>query len=300
MSKPTIIAYGAHSCLVSPQLLCKNETSLRSRGKTVSKIFREKQTWKDEVKEGSKIIKIPDYHKYFIAPLQHCTVDESQKVIWRDCEKLIGEKPSNEPDLYQIVMNDGGISLKDYMKEKGHIDYREWIDILLKILICLKVLSENKLVHMDCKLANIVYDVDKKIVKLIDFGLTTSFEEVYIPVYKSRYMYWPIEFIMYEHCADNKRCDAAAIIEEFSGLLKNTIRIKSIKLHSHKVLRSEENLAKIDIYSIGITCVFIHSILRGVVPKSYENLVDRMSAIDCLKRISIDDAIVYVKKYCLD
>jgi len=167
----------------------------------------------------------------------------------------------------------------------------------------LKVLSDHKLVHMDCKLANIVYDVDKKIVKLIDFGLTTSFDEVYKPVYKDRYMYWPIEFIMYEQCADNKNCDATAIIDEFRSLLKNTImehRVKSVKIHSHKVLRSEENLAKIDIYTLGITCVFIHSILQGTVPKSYETLILRMSAIDCRKRISIDDAIVYVKKYCLD
>ena len=290
-----IIANGAHGCLVSPELLCKDESDNGiSHSKRVSKIFREKNTWEDEISETSKIKEIPNYDKYFIIPLKACVVHESQKSIWKKCEKLIGEKPANEKDLYQLVMRDGGISLYEYINK---IEFKEWIQIFLKILKCLKVLALHKLVHMDIKLRNIVYDHITNSVRLIDFGLTTSFDEVYVSVYKSRYIYWPIEFVLYEQCGDIKSLNA-----EFTRNIKYAPFVirKDTPFHSRDVLKSPKNLSKIDIYSLGIECMLTHSKIKGDIPKSYTDLVNRMCALNCLERISIDDAIVCVKKSCLN
>jgi serine/threonine protein kinase len=296
-----IIANGAHGCLVSPELLCKDDSDTRiPQSKRVSKIFREKKIWDDELVETSKIKEIPNYDKYFIVPLKACAVHESQIAIWKNCEKLIGKKPSNEKDLYQLVMRDGGLSLNDYIINR--IEFREWIHIFLKILKCLKVLSVHKLVHMDIKLNNIVYDPVTKSVRLIDFGLTTSFDEIYISVYKSRYIYWPIEFVIYEHCNDKNTCDIESVNSEFTRNIKYEpfVNQKHTPLHSRDVLKSPKNLSKIDIYSLGIECMFIHWKIKGDIPKSYTQLISRMCALNCLERISIDDAIVCVKKSCLN
>ena len=298
MNTPKVIANGAHACLVSPELLCKGENINTKRyGNRVSKIFREKDTWEGEKRETEKIKQIPNFQKYFITPLKECAVHESEVDIFKSCPVI--DKISEDGNLYQLVMNNGGVSLDTYILK---IDFREWASILLQILECLKVLSEHKLVHMDIKLNNIVYDPVTKSVRLIDFGLTTSFDEVYVSVYKSRYIYWPIEFVLYEQCDDKSTCDIKSLNADFTRNIKyeQFVIRKDTPFHSRDVLKSPKNLSKIDIYSLGIECMLMHSKIKGDIPKSYKDLVNRMCALNCLERISIDDAIVCVKKSCLN
>jgi serine/threonine protein kinase len=313
IKSPKVIATGAHGCIVSPSLLCK-EGSLHKEffentyeENTVSKIFREKSTWNDEITDSLKIRKITDYEKYFIVPSQGCEVDETEVGIWKSCEKLIGKKPEDEKNLYQLIMRDGGVSLNDYLIKTDSIEIKDWLEILLKVFKCLKVLAENKLVHMDAKLENIVYDETTKTVRIIDFGLTSSFNEVYKSVYKTPYLYWPIEFKIYEHCVDNNTCDINSIKENFITMFKkdNIQKLFSNhkvdeKININNEFLSYSNLAKIDIYSVGVSCIIMSRSMRirgdDSSINAYTMLLANMCKFDCVNRISIDDAITEAEK----
>lgn len=307
-----VIAKGHHGCIVAPALKCKNHT-VDINDNVVSKIFKEKKSWGLEYEESLKISKIKDYEKYFIVPFEACIVDDSQFGIWNDC-KIIKSEPVFR-ELYQVLMKKGGISLREYIAKKIHITIDEWFNVLLQILAALKILAENRLAHMDIKLDNIMYDGTT--VKLIDFGLTTSYDNIYDSVYKTSYLYWPIEFKIYENCIDRTTCFAhnlqnelmettlydrfQDIYNDFEFIPKNesqrfTLIEKIIKKSTKERLKSDEYLSKIDIYSLGITCMLIDkNLIRTYPGKDYNALVKAMCNIDCEKRISIDDAINIIK-----
>lgn len=343
-----IIAHGAHGCIVKA-LPCEikksdiiyepNEKYIRSLSTNtdnVSKIFINKDSWEMEQQEAEKITKIPDYQKYFIVPLAACSIDKNPEynVLWKKCEKKTEKTLDPEEDrLYHFILNNGGVSIAQYLGipspgEVQPVFLTDWLKILLQILKCLKVLAEAHLVHMDLKLENVVYNTKTGKVKLIDFGLTSSFKDVYYisDKYLEReiYPYWPIDFKIHQYCYH----DVIKVTEkEFKCNAKNieTIYMMGIidvynlcidygiidKDHSKQTeiienlingydtrdeLARTDNiyLAKIDIYSLGISCLYAHKYGRLKVSsgdKKYIELVRNMCNIDYRKRISIDDAI---------
>lgn len=183
--------------------------------------------------------------------------------------------------------------------------------MLRQILEALKILAVNRLAHMDIKLDNIMYDGNT--IKLIDFGLTTSYGAIYESVYKTSYIYWPIEFKIYEQCIDGSTCSTHNITNELmnatlynhyhkiykvfdfipnnKGKRFNLVE-KIIKKSTKERLNSDEYISIFDIYSLGIMCMMIEpKLLRTYPGTDYNVLVKAMCNIDCAKRISIDEAI---------
>lgn len=118
--KPKLVAQGNHGCLFRPALKCEKGkiNPMFTDDDTVSKvgkIFKETDSWESEVRANSLIMRIPDYKKYFITPLQSCIVDKSQKELYDTCVFDI-VKPVNVP---QIVMQDAGQSVYDYIYIKN-------------------------------------------------------------------------------------------------------------------------------------------------------------------------------------
>ena len=73
---------------------------------------------------------------------------------------IISERPTHCQDLFDLRKDKGGF-FTEYETRK-----------IVKTLVELVVKMENKnIVHRDLKLENILYDVDKDDIKLIDFGL---------------------------------------------------------------------------------------------------------------------------------
>jgi serine/threonine protein kinase len=307
--KHIIIGKGHHACIVRESLPCDPDRTIRefsqkmtTRHGNVSKIFKNVATWRDEINEVAKISKIESANEYFVVPVAACSVLESLKAnIVEGCD-IIEKVPDELP---QLIMPYGGVSLNEYIYLKStKISFAKWCNILLKILNCINILSLNKLVHMDLKKDNIVYDERKDMTRLIDFGLTESFEVLY-SYEKALYRYYPLEFII---ASKDKTDDihnkfSSQFTDQFSQHIKRFIYPSDVTFFKYdnelintsvETLKQDENLSKIDIYALGITCIELsEKINMDAVPvkDKYKSLVKKMAAVDFRKRISIKDAI---------
>lgn len=77
-------------------------------------------------------------------------------------------------DKHYIVMEYvDGITLKEYIVQKGRLDYREALDIAYQIADALQAAHEKNIVHRDIKPHNILVTEDRNI-KVTDFGIARS------------------------------------------------------------------------------------------------------------------------------
>ncbi|WP_193708203.1 protein kinase domain-containing protein [Alkalibaculum sporogenes] len=81
---------------------------------------------------------------------------------------------------YYLVSEDfGAVSLLQYC-QTTKLNMKEFLEIAIKTAKCLEYLHKNGVVHRDINPTNIVYNPEKKILKLIDFDISSefSFEEM--------------------------------------------------------------------------------------------------------------------------
>ena len=76
---------------------------------------------------------------------------------------------------FSILIEDfGGIPLSQYIKNND-IELKELLDIALKITKCIKYIHNNNVIHKDINPSNIMYNPDKKKIKLIGFEISSEF-----------------------------------------------------------------------------------------------------------------------------
>ena len=79
-----------------------------------------------------------------------------------------------EAGIYYIVMElVEGVTLKEYIKNKGHLPTREATSIALQISAGLEAAHNNGIIHRDVKPQNIIISTDGK-VKVADFGIARA------------------------------------------------------------------------------------------------------------------------------
>ena len=80
----------------------------------------------------------------------------------------------NEGDIHYIVMEYiDGVTLKEYLEEKGALDWKEAVNISIQICLAIKHAHENNIVHRDIKPHNILFTKDG-MVKVTDFGIARA------------------------------------------------------------------------------------------------------------------------------
>ena len=83
----------------------------------------------------------------------------------------------NEAGIHYIVMElVEGITLKNYISRKGHLEVRETIGISIQVAQGLEAAHEQKIVHRDIKPQNIIISREGK-VKVADFGIARATTE---------------------------------------------------------------------------------------------------------------------------
>jgi serine/threonine-protein kinase len=85
------------------------------------------------------------------------------------------QKVNNGNTIIIVMEFIDGISLRDYINEKGILQVKEAVYIFEKMLNAIKVLHnfKEKIIHRDLKPENIMLTRDLMNVKLIDFGIST-------------------------------------------------------------------------------------------------------------------------------
>ena len=207
--EPKVIGEGAYGCVHKPSLKCKDESIILDYNNKISKIMV-KESAESEMDEYIQINKIDPEKKYHISPIK-CIPEKNKKMLEQvlNCKK-IGERVEKYFDDYElIVMEYGGKDLyqlfkdpiNDTVQNRKRI-YEFWIQSV-NIFKAVQLFIKNGLIHHDLKPENIVYDEDKKSMKVIDFGLLKTKDRIIYDTESSDYGFamfyfnFPPEMIVY-------------------------------------------------------------------------------------------------------
>lgn len=73
-----------------------------------------------------------------------------------------------------VIEDFDAVSLDRYMKTK-RLETSDFLRIAIAITKCLEYIHQQRVIHKDINPSNIVYNPDKNVLKLIDFGIATEF-----------------------------------------------------------------------------------------------------------------------------
>jgi len=190
---PELIGQGTFGCVYSPPMKCKhrikNLKQSSDKGKNVSKLMR----YQDAVEELSSydmIEEIDPLSKFHLGKPQICEVartEDKKTCSVRDVDTL-------------LISKNGGKDLKQFLKmieEINEFSMSEFENIIsdlfvssLTIFEAISVLLQNQIIHHDIKPSNLVYEMNTKAMRLIDFGHMRRFKDDHTHKYWFNY---PIE-----------------------------------------------------------------------------------------------------------
>lgn len=223
-----LIATGSRSCIINPNIKCKNNRNKRRNKNSISKISFGDKAEENSIREKNinDIIKrIPGYKKWALIYDDICkppSYNDSVKID-KDINKCIKEEDTYElhggieskknelfEDSIMLIGEFGGETFGDYFNKKfSEINTikdleREFLILMKKmkgIFKGLVDLNDYEISHLDIKQNNIV--ISKKNFKFIDFGISSKFNDIehffkrgYHEFRTERIYYWyPIEYI---------------------------------------------------------------------------------------------------------
>lgn len=211
-----IVGQGSYGCVAKPSLKCTTDHDYTNK---VSKIM----TTRDAVSEQNEMAlfkKKKGIEKYTMAYPELCLPKKDKlfhKVI-KDCKadpvrieyKYTGKNPEGKK-ISLLLLDDGGVDLQNFsskvfpkLKEK---DKSIFFTSILNLLEGLIFFIDNKIIHHDLKLANIVYNIETGTCKYIDFGLMTTIPKFISSAKRSKnsmatsWSYYPTEI----GCSNNNK-----------------------------------------------------------------------------------------------
>tara|TARA_B110000971_G_C20026948_1_gene509368 strand:+ start:218 stop:1420 length:1203 start_codon:yes stop_codon:yes gene_type:complete len=200
LSGGKLLAEGGYGCVFSPGINC-NGKSMKNK-KYVSKIQRHDLSAKNEIQIGKKIEELSGYEDHFAPVLKYCEIDIAT-IEDKEKDKCSIFKKSNTSDY--IVMKLQYIEGEDFMdyliNQKNSIQLVSNIILSFNHLLKSLTMLESKfIVHYDLKGTNILYNINKEIPLLIDFGLSVNMltltneklKRIFY-VYAPEYYIWPLE-----------------------------------------------------------------------------------------------------------
>ena len=177
----SVIGEGAYGCIHKPSLTCK-EAKIKNYKNKVSKVL-EREDAKLELAEYNSIDIADKSHKYYLGKPVECSVDNTPTNISaiEKCKRG-AELLKHLNDLSLLIMEDGGINLKEYADMMSewpatleNVEKTErFIIEFHRIFHGITVFIEKGVLHFDMKPQNIVYNTKTNRMNIIDFGLTIS------------------------------------------------------------------------------------------------------------------------------
>jgi len=275
------IGEGTDGFVITPPVLCINELlNIKYSNFPVMKI-RMQITESNQKKILKELYKIDKSQNYFIYEIAGGLLNTD----FIDMDKIKIKHP------YGYFMSFGGeYNLEDYIKHNPEIlDITNVIFILQKILFNLDILLKLNIIHADLKFPNIM--ISNNNIKFIDFNLSFYKEDYQNNFMSSSYSAHPPFFnVLSEH--SNESFDFMydkfyKDVVKFDLEQLNNIDYKNINY----INSIEKYIDKIDIFSIGISFLWMYDIYPKYINTKFMDLLYNMTNIDMEKQYNIDQVI---------
>lgn len=177
-----LLGQGGYGCVFHPAILCENRKKKNDKEKFVTKIQQKNSAATSEFEISQKIKKILLYNIYYI-PIDHqCNVDiHAINIDTEDFNKCETFKRTNNPKYVSMQLKKiNGVDMIDYIKDfhKRTFFLKNITNSYGHLLIAIKKLADNGIVHFDLKFTNIMYSFESNLPLIIDFGLSIDISKV--------------------------------------------------------------------------------------------------------------------------
>lgn len=309
------IAEGSYGCVFSPPLKCLNNKKTTSS--QAGKIFYSKDSMKEEKELAEKINKIDPNGKWTIPYYGSCfiNVKETRQTDNIDkCNKYSKHIPITE----QLIYKNGGIDLNHFTNNfeffKNNVFIDDLIPLFYNLLKGLKSLNERQIAHCDIKPPNMLYDFNEFKLYIIDFGLTTPYNDISsfsnYNMLNHIYPYYPPEFKIYVQLIIHNKTNVNIndILENYTRYLPRgfldfmskyidiPLQIKQFALKCQKnkeVFKHKfktEYVSKIDVFSLGMTFIeiFYRLSIKSQIKLKDKTFFDNFMKLVIVPMISMD------------
>tara|TARA_B100000902_G_scaffold371680_1_gene397968 strand:+ start:1043 stop:2209 length:1167 start_codon:yes stop_codon:yes gene_type:complete len=201
------IGEGSYGCIYHPAL--NKDGSESENKKYVSKIQKDNKYANNEIVIGELVSKIDGYINHF-APIlmkEKMKITKVKKNFFNDCSALEDEdKKSGNLIMMKMEYINGEEFIEYLIKNKENVTIvKNLISSYTHLLTSIKLLTDIKVIHFDIKGDNILFNKDKEIPIMIDFGLSINMNELinqsisidklrkFFYVFGPDYYIWPIE-----------------------------------------------------------------------------------------------------------
>lgn len=241
------IASGSYGCVYRPSLLCKNKKIKRSTAK-VSKLMEKTEMIK-EYDEYKKIDKIDPSYKFHLPIYDICEYPEKPDIKYDNKFSECRHYKNNLKDLAFINIEDGGVSLYDYLrkykiKDINTLKHKKYVFLSLfvnmeNIFKALTIFEKNEMLHFDLKTMNIMINgkLGNYKFNIIDFGYTSKIKDI-IKKYPERgrfgYYVYPIDLMFISD----------KLFKELGNINRDRHRPDYVKYYIHNKIISNVKLLK--------------------------------------------------------
>tara|TARA_Y100000741_G_C18221279_1_gene545975 strand:- start:170 stop:1381 length:1212 start_codon:yes stop_codon:yes gene_type:complete len=201
-----VISEGGYGCVFHPKISCSGKET--SNTDYISKIQKDNFYSDNELYISSIIKNIPNYENFFSVVLSSCKVSLSKisSNYISECKTtlqgiktavLFNLKYINNKNLHSILTSKK--LLDNYVAEDVY-SAKHTIFIIINtfkmILGIINKLSHYQIIHFDIKPDNILYDIDRNIPIIIDFGISIHKDKLDPSTYKKHfYVFYPEYYI---------------------------------------------------------------------------------------------------------
>ena len=201
-SKISLVDEGGYGCVFYPGISCNGKKEMPN---FITKIQKNRDTFKNEKMISERIRKIKGYMKRFAPIVKICPVKLTKPKINKVKKCNILESISTaelQTPLYvsNKIRYVGKHNLREYLRYTPLLN--SVLETHVYLLKSLELLNKHDIVHFDIKYNNIMYDEKLKVPIIIDFGLSIYLPDLSPSTYHKAfyvmdtYSYWCIDILI--------------------------------------------------------------------------------------------------------
>lgn len=184
--KTEFVSSGGYGDVFCPPIPCVGNPSINvskyQNTKYVGKLFEDQQEGESEYKDGLEIKKFDPKELFTISPVSACELNISYlqasdfKSLLRNANYYKNKKPDFDKRndrgkyRYQIIYPFGGDSFYESIRVLNQLTFNEFLFPVLFFVKNIAEMNEKGYFHFDIKEQNILFNIEKGLLYLIDFG----------------------------------------------------------------------------------------------------------------------------------